>query len=126
MNNEDTEIDPITGQLRTIPLHQNSMVQVGINRKLLYTKSEIDALLANLSNGGTTDVGISTYKTNDIESGTTSYFGKSSPEGYWALIQLTGSVVGYATATNNPSVTTYSSAWTNRATLTYGRYDEAF
>lgn len=126
MNSQDTEIDPITGQLRTIPLQQNSFVQTGINRKLLYTKSEIDAMLANLSNGETTDMGISTYKTNDIESAATSYFGKTSPSAEWALIKLTGSVVGYATVLNNPSTTLYATAWTNRATLTYGTYDEAF
>lgn len=127
MNYEETEIDPVTGQLRTIPLQQNSLVQSPLNRKLLYTKSEIDAMFAQISSsGGTTDVGITNYKTNDIDSGTTSYFGKTTTDGAWAIIKLTGTVVSYATVTNNPATTVYTTAWTNRATLTYGRYDEAF
>jgi hypothetical protein len=42
----DAEINPFTGGLSPIPIQQNSFVQNSINRKLLYTKAEIDALLA--------------------------------------------------------------------------------
>lgn len=45
----DTEIDPVTGKLKAAFPQQNSFVQVGINRKLLYLKSEVDALIAGIS-----------------------------------------------------------------------------
>jgi len=31
-----------------------------------------------------------------------------------------------ATVSNNGAVTSYTDAWTNRATLTYQRFDQAF
>lgn len=66
------------------------------------------------------------FSTNDIEEAATSYFGKTKPDGTWLVQKLTDTSVSYATATNNGSVTTYTEAWTNRATLTYGRFDQAF
>jgi len=66
------------------------------------------------------------YGTNDIEDGATSYFGKTTSDGTYQIIKLTATTVSYATITNNGAVTSYTDAWTNRATLTYGRYDEAF
>lgn len=62
----------------------------------------------------------------DIDEGATSYFGFTKADGTWLVKKLTSTRLSYATATNNGSVTTYSDAWSNRATLTYGRRDEAF
>jgi hypothetical protein len=70
--------------------------------------------------------GATSWATNDIEDGTTSYFGKTTADGTWQVIKLTDTSVSYATATNNGGVATYTDAWTGRAALTYGRYDEAF
>ncbi len=66
------------------------------------------------------------FSVNDIEDATTSYFGYTKPDGTWLVKELTDTSVSYATVTNNGAVTTYTDAWTNRATLTYGRFDEAF
>lgn len=66
------------------------------------------------------------FQVNDIEDDTTSYFGFTEPDGTWLVKKVTDTSVSYATETNNGSVTTYTDAWTNRATLTYGRYDQAF
>lgn len=66
------------------------------------------------------------FSVNDIEDATTSYFGYTKPDGTWLVKELTATSVSYATVTNNGAVTTYTDAWTNRATLTYGRFDEAF
>jgi len=49
---DEYEIDPVTGKLRPVELHQNTIVQTGINRNLLYTKAEVDAKIANSGGGG--------------------------------------------------------------------------
>jgi hypothetical protein len=51
---DDTEIDPVTGKLRTVELQQNSIIQTTLNRKLLYTKAEVDAKIAAGGGGGGT------------------------------------------------------------------------
>lgn len=66
------------------------------------------------------------FSVNDIEEDTTSYFGSTKPDGTWLIKSLTDTSVGYATVTNNVSVTSYTDAWTDRTTLTYGRFDQAF
>lgn len=66
------------------------------------------------------------FSVNDIEEATTSYFGYTKPDGTWLLKSLTDTSVGYATVSNNGAVTSYTDAWTDRATLTYQRFDEAF
>jgi hypothetical protein len=62
------------------------------------------------------------YALNDLLEGTPMYMGKAKIDGTW-LIQRFNSSTGemrYANVSNNGGVTTYSSAWTNRTTLTYG------
>lgn len=66
------------------------------------------------------------FQVNDIEDDTTSYFGFTEPDGTWLVKKVTDTLVSYATVTNNDTVTSYTDAWTDRATLTYGRIDEAF
>lgn len=66
------------------------------------------------------------FSVNDIEEATTSYFGYTKPDGTWMVKSLTDTSVGYATVSNNGAVTSYTDAWTNRATLTFGRFDQAF
>jgi hypothetical protein len=47
---DDTvEVDEYTGRLRTAFPQQNSIVQNTLNRKLLYTKPEVDAKIAAIS-----------------------------------------------------------------------------
>lgn len=75
------------------------------------------------SGGGSSEVD---YSVNDIEENTTSYFGFSTTVGDWLIKELTDTSVAYATVSNNGTVTSYTDAWTNRETLTYGRYDQAF
>lgn len=66
------------------------------------------------------------FSVNDIEDDTTSYFGFTKPDGTWLVKELTNTSVAYATVSNNGTVTSYTDAWTDRATLTYGRFDGAF
>lgn len=54
------------------------------------------------------------------------YYGYTDKDGAWLVKRVTTTDVGWATVTNNGSVTTFTDAWTNRATLTYGRKDQAF
>lgn len=78
--------------------------------------------------------GVSTFKTNDLDEGVTTanvtYVGQETASGDWYIIELDESVapstIQHATNTNNGAVATYSDAWTNRATLTYGDYNDAF
>lgn len=66
------------------------------------------------------------FSVNDIEEDTTSYFGSTKPDGTWLVKSLTATSVAYATVSNNGTVTSYTDAWTDRAILTFGRFDEAF
>lgn len=66
------------------------------------------------------------WGTNDIEDGTTSYFGQTTSDGTWRVLKTTDTSVSYATVTNNGAVTSYTDAWTAKNTLNYGRFDEAF
>lgn len=86
------------------------------------------ASYVTLDNGAipVTSGGIASYQVNDIEEDTTSYFGFSTSSGDWMVKELTDTSVSYATVSNNGTVTSYTDAWTNRLTLTFGRFDEAF
>ena len=59
------------------------------------------------------------YSLNDFEDGTTLYVGKAKPDGTWLLQRFVGGAMRYANLSNNPSVSTYSSAWSGRAALNY-------
>lgn len=84
------------------------------------------------SNSGDLLGGSSRFSTNDFEEATGSilYVGKESASGEWWLTKIDTSTsalpIQHATVTNNSSVTSYSDAWTNRATLTYSDYSGAF
>ena len=73
------------------------------------------------------------FQTNDIDDYTTSnvtYIGKEKSDGTWWIVKIdeTGdyAVKGHATVTNNPTLTTYTLAWTDRVTATYSDYSVAF
>ena len=67
------------------------------------------------------------YSVNDIDDTTsTEYYGFTKPDATWLVKKVVSSGVSYATVTNNGGTTSYATAWTNKATLTYGRFDEAF
>jgi len=65
------------------------------------------------------------YKTNDYDvDGTTSYVGQQEiTTGDWLLQKIEDSsgdlTITWANISNNALVTTYTDAWTDRATLTY-------
>lgn len=66
------------------------------------------------------------YQVNDLDDGTTVYVGKTKVSGHWVIekfVESTG-VKSYANVSNNGAISGYTDAWTNRATLTYGRFDE--
>ena len=54
------------------------------------------------------------------------YVGEASELGVWKIKKITGDkslVVRYATMENNPLITSYIDAWTDRLTLTYDRIE---
>ena len=66
----------------------------------------------------------SDYVLNDLDeaSSTVTYLGKAKSDGTWLLVKLdssSGLSMRYANNSNNSSVSSYSSAWSSRATLTY-------
>ena len=66
------------------------------------------------------------YQLNDMQDGITAYFGLSDTSGKWLVkrfVDATGAM-RYANLSNNPTVTTYSTSWTNRATLVYGLFND--
>lgn len=61
--------------------------------------------------------------------GSITYIGMEEKNGFWFIKKMdetTGMVLGYATINNNSNYSSYSDAWTNKATLTYGNYSQAF
>lgn len=67
---------------------------------------------------------LSEYKGQDIEEVTTTltYVGKLTTTGLWLILSIdttTGVVIRYANISNNSTKTTYTLAWTDRASLTY-------
>lgn len=64
----------------------------------------------------------------ETTSGTKTYYGFTDADANWLIKEEDSSTETFkwATITNNVSEPTYAGAWTNRATLTYGRKDEAF
>ena len=92
----------------------------------------VDALSSSDSSSVATR---SEYSANDIDDGDTAanilYIGMESADGTWFVFKFdeTSSTLipaQYASVKNNAGTTTYSTAWTNRATLTYGDYSVAF
>lgn len=65
---------------------------------------------------------------NDLDESTNDilYVGGETSDGRWEVKKLddtgTTTKVTYATYSNNPSITSYNTAWTDRATLTYTIY----
>jgi len=89
---------------------------------------EVEELLEQIRNR----LPLGAYCTNDIDDYSTAYvtyIGKETKDGEWLIMKLdtsSGTVIRYATVTNNPSYTTYSSAWAARASLNYDPYADVF
>jgi hypothetical protein len=74
---------------------------------------------------------LSGFSTNNIDeaSATLTYIGKEDGDGAWYVQKIdtsSGTAITYATLNNNAAVTDYTTAWTNRGTLTYNNYSTAF
>jgi hypothetical protein len=62
----DIEIDEFTGKLKKVELKQNSFIQTGINRNLLYVKQEVDAKLNALTKITVSNTAPSNPNVNDL------------------------------------------------------------
>jgi hypothetical protein len=76
---------------------------------------------------------LSHYGTNDVDSNVDGhiYEGLENSDGGWQIVQTTtvGTITSnrFATQKNNPTITTYTDAWTARtSTLIFDTYKEAF
>lgn len=59
------------------------------------------------------------------------YIGHEDSDGVWIIQKIDSTVsntstITYASIKNNSSYTSYIDAWSNRATMTYGLYSEAY
>ena len=63
------------------------------------------------------------YKINDLEEGSTNYYGFERADGAWYILRSTTSatVFRYAKGSSN-----YSTAWTNRASQSYSTFGATF
>lgn len=79
---------------------------------------EINSSIQSTSSGA--------YQVNNLEDGSTIYIGKTKHGGIWLIEKFVDStgVKTYANHSNNSGVLTYEDAWSGRAGLTYGRFDE--
>jgi hypothetical protein len=71
----------------------------------------------------------SPFNVNDMDDGATYlYVGLSDEDGAFYVKRVTQSsgTVRHATVLNNALVASYDDAWTGRAALTFGKYDQAF
>ncbi len=69
------------------------------------------------------------YQLIEILDGATNitYFGTVTNNGKWLIKEFdesSGLLKSYANFSNNPSYSTYSTAWANRATLTYDNFED--
>ena len=88
----------------------------------------LDTVSGDVKRLTSADLGV--YKLNNVEtaSSTVTYLGTESPDGNYLIKKIdtsSGVAITYATIANNASVSTYSSAWSQRATLTYNVYSVA-
>lgn len=88
----------------------------------LIDKPTLVQTMAGGASGGSESLN---YALNGIEEGDTTYLGLLKDSGEWKIIKITSTAMSYATASNNGTVTSYTDAWTNKATLTYGRSDQS-
>lgn len=63
----------------------------------------------------------------DTSTANTVYVGNETANGGYRIdkIDLTSQVIQFATKGNNATINTYSTAWSSRASLTYGAYSDA-
>jgi hypothetical protein len=66
---------------------------------------------------------------DETTSGTNTYVGYQDNGGGWVIKYIdtsSGTSIRWASISNNTGTTDYTTAWTNRASLTYGLFSEAF
>jgi hypothetical protein len=75
---------------------------------------------------------LSHYATNDVDKSSSILFyeGLEDAEGSWQIVKTTlnGNITSmrFATVLNNSSYSSYTNAWTDRESLVYGFYSQAF
>lgn len=100
----------------------NVLSEISFRLQKLIDKPQVVADPMGGGGGGST---VDKYSLNGIEEGTDTYLGLINESGDYKIIKVDATSMSYATAGNNPTVTSYTDAWTNKLTLTYGRSDQA-
>ncbi len=102
----------------------------GAPRATPYSNSEGIPTFVTLNPDGTIPIssgGQASYSVNDMDdSAATEYYGFTTADATYQIRKVTDSGVSYATISNNSGTADYTTAWSNKTSLTYGRFDEAF
>lgn len=89
-------------------------------------QTAVEVVIANpgdISGGGSAS--LSAYQLNNLEDSNPLLVGLVKSSGEWLIKnfnETTGAML-YANESNNPLVTTYADAWTNRNTLTFNQFN---
>jgi len=113
---------------RRDPNYVPTLIGVDMTTGLLPTRVYVDETTHRLLVSAViTSQADSAFGINDIDDVTsTEYYGYSKTDAEYQIRKITNTGVTYATILNNSGTADYATAWANRATLTYGRFDEAF
>lgn len=111
-------LEPIAPDLTALQAEVDSLEALTTDHE-----TRIDTIEATSGGGNVFEL----YQVNEVDDagGGVTYVGKANTSGDWLIEKLTeasGDITKvYANLSNNVSFGTFSSAWTNRATLTYGQ-----
>lgn len=109
------------------------MLETELQKELQKIEFLLEAILRILNENSddygfvSNDFGNFTVLNVDENTSTTTYVGKTDNYGNWVIQKIIADpniAVTYASAVNNPTYTTYSSAWASRTSLSYDSYDE--
>jgi hypothetical protein len=107
----------------------------GVNPTIEATVEQVGSQGALIikSVSGSVSIADSKYSTNHLDDYTTTsvtYVGQEDSGGTWKIIKIDESgnfpVFTYASVTNNPTLTDYSTAWAGRVSATYNIFETAF
>lgn len=123
-------VDPTTNRLLVDASIDTSDIEIGA----VEIKNSTDDTRATVNANGLAISSLSlNFGVNHLDDYTTTsvtYVGKEDKDGVWWIIKIdeTGNfpVFTHATVTNNPTLTSYTLAWTSRVTATYNVFATAF
>lgn len=119
-------INDTTGLLENVKVNNGQLIITGEVGVKDTSQNDINPATLEKQEEIIDKLGLGDYYTNDIDDYSETnimYIGKEKEDGTWLILKIdmnSGTVIRGATETNNAAYTTYSDAWSNRLSLTYG------